>query len=60
MVIWKEDELKEMVENVHHDLGHYGKGSTVDAIRKRFVLPDVVPVINRHGKYCEHKNVVFR
>jgi hypothetical protein len=38
MVILKEEELKEIADNVHHDLGHYGRGSTVDTIRKRFVL----------------------
>jgi hypothetical protein len=30
-----DEDVRKVVEVVHKDLGHYGKGTTVDAVKKR-------------------------
>jgi hypothetical protein len=37
-VIFKKEKCLEIVEAVHLDLGHYGKDTTKDAVRKRFIV----------------------
>ena len=38
-VILDGDKGKEIIEAVHRDLGHYGKDTTVDAVKKRYLIP---------------------